>query len=144
MKPVVVHKKCPADVKVCTAKTSCPVNAIGFIKVEEPMLDKVFTDKYDRCPLAASGLWGTVSPPEGMEIKIGEVGTEDNPIPFGDPYIRVVIDYEKCTLCGLCVDTCCGYAIDLIDDEMDIEEYNNTVVIPENKSGGCGCSSNGC
>ena len=51
---------------------------------------------------------------------------------------------DNCTLCGLCVDTCCGYAIDLIDDEMDIEEYNNNVVIPENKSGGCGCSSNGC
>jgi len=142
MKPVVVHKKCVADIKVCTAKNSCPVNAIGFVRVKEPMLDKIITDKFDRCPLAAAGLAGTLAPPEGMEMKIGAVGTDDNPIPFGDPYIRVVIDYDKCNLCGLCVDACCGYAIDLVDDDVDIEEYNNSVTIPKTNSSGCGCSCN--
>ena len=142
MKPVVIHKKCFADIKICTAKTSCPVNAIGFVKVEEPLLDKTLTDKCDRCPLAAAGIKGTLETPNGVENKIGVIGTVENPIPIGDPFVRVVIDYDKCTCCGLCVEGCCGYAIDMVDDDVDIEEYNNFVSTPETKTG-C-CCAGGC
>lgn len=113
MKPVVNHKKCFADVKICTAKTACPVNAIRFEKVEEPIFDKEITDKFDRCPMGAAGLVVDLVTPDWNECKLGPIGTMDNPIPAGDPYVRVVIDYDKCTGCGVCVDGCCGYAIDI-------------------------------
>ena len=117
MKPVVNHKKCFADVKICTAKTACPVNAIRFVKVEEPMYDKEFEcNGGDRCPMCAAGLVADFVTPEWNECKCGVIGTEDNPIPAGDPYVRVVIDYDKCTYCGLCVDGCCGYAIEMVDE----------------------------
>jgi len=116
MKPVVNHKKCFADVKICTAKIACPVKAICFEKVKEPMLDKTFTDKMDRCPFYPSGLVTGIATPEWNDCKCGLIGTEDNPIPMGDPYVRVVIDYDKCTCCGLCVEGCCGYAIEMVED----------------------------
>jgi formate hydrogenlyase subunit 6/NADH:ubiquinone oxidoreductase subunit I len=116
MKPVVNHKKCFADVKICTAKTACPVNAIGFVKVEEPMFDKELTPNVDLCPMCAAGLSCDLATPERNECAVGQIGTEENPIPVGDPYIRVVIDYDKCTLCGLCIDGCCGYAIEMVEE----------------------------
>ena len=117
MKPVVNHKKCFADVKICTAKTACPVNAIGFVKVAEPMLDKEVTGNPDLCPMCAAGLAVDLATPDWNECKLGPIGTEDNPIPAGDPYVRVVIDYDKCIYCGLCVEGCCGYAIEMVEDE---------------------------
>jgi ferredoxin len=116
MKPVVNHKKCFADIKICTAKLVCPVKAIGFEKVEEPMLNKTLTDKTDRCPFSPSGLTTDLATPDWKECKCGIIGTEDNPVPIGDPYIRVVIDYDKCIHCELCIEGCCGYAIEMIDD----------------------------
>ena len=114
MKPVVNHKKCFADIKICTAKTACPVNAIRFVRVEEPMLDKELTDNFDRCPMCAAGLVGDLATPDWNECKVGQIGTEENPFPVGDPYVRVEIDYDKCTYCGLCVEGCCGYAIEMV------------------------------
>ena len=139
MKPIVIHKKCFADIKICTAKNSCPVNAIGFVKVEEALLDKTLTDKCNRCPLAASGIRGTLDTPDRIECKCGVIGTADNPIPIGDPFVRVVIDYDKCTCCGLCVEGCCGYAIEMVDDDVEVENYNYSGSASEAKSG-CGCA----
>jgi len=116
MKPAVIHKKCFADVKICTAKTACPVNAIWFEKVAEPMLNKELTDNFDRCPLGAAGLVADLATADWNECQCGKIGTMDNPIPAGDPYVRVMIDYDKCTCCGLCVEGCCGYAIEMVDD----------------------------
>ena len=30
-------------------------------------------------------------------------------------YGRIIIDYDKCTECGLCAEECCGTAIDMVD-----------------------------
>jgi len=115
MKPAVNHKKCFADVKICTAKGACPVNAIWYEKVAEPMLDKELSGN-DRCPMGAAGLSVDVATLEWNECKCGRIGVPENPIPAGDPYVRVHIDYDKCTYCGLCIEACCGNAIEMIDD----------------------------
>ncbi|MCL2578246.1 MAG: 4Fe-4S binding protein [Defluviitaleaceae bacterium] len=36
------------------------------------------------------------------------------------PYGRIIIDYDKCTRCGLCVKECCGTAIGLFPEDFKI------------------------
>ena len=141
MKPVVNHKKCFADPKICTAKTACPVNAIGFVKVKEPMYEKEITDKFDRCPMGEAGLFVDLVTPDWNweQCECGPIGTYENPIPAGNPYLRVVIDYDKCTYCGICVEGCCGYAIEMVDDDVEVEDYNYSASTSETKSC-CGCA----
>lgn len=96
MKPVVDMKKCGASQSSCKAIKACPVEAISYIESKEPILDKDIS-----CSCTPS--------------------TETNSCDCGDdcggsPYGRIVIDYDKCTGCGLCVDECCGNAIDLVNN----------------------------
>ena len=37
---------------------------------------------------------------------------EDENEPLGG---KILFDYDKCTGCGLCVDACCGHAIEMVD-----------------------------
>ena len=87
MKPVVNDKKCGASMKACKALRLCPVGAISYIEIDEAVSEK---------NVDCSG---------GCDCGEGSCG--------GSPFGRIVIDYGKCTGCGVCVDECCGGAIDM-------------------------------
>jgi ferredoxin len=104
MKPVVDMKRCFASQSVCKAIKACPVAAITYIDVDEPIMDKTL-----ECNCA---------PPDGNPNSGGcDCGGDcgdDLCSCGGSPYGRIVIDYDKCTACGICVTECCGTAIDMV------------------------------
>ena len=113
MRPVVDMKRCFASRKVCMAIKSCPVGAISYAEAVEPILDK--TLKCNCNDREALGL-------KPMSVKGYSAGCDceggcDNDDPLyscgGTPYGRIIIDYDLCTECGLCVKECCGTAIHL-------------------------------
>jgi len=87
MKPIINDKKCGASEKGCTAIKICPVDAIGFVEVEEAL-----TGVTVECSCKCS------------------CGCDCKPNPYG----RIIIDYDKCIECGVCADECCGKAIELV------------------------------
>jgi len=103
MKPVVDMKRCFASEQVCTAIKCCPVVAVTYIEVDKPILDKTLN-----CNCAV---------PEGVTSKCGCDGDCGNELYScgGTPYGRIIIDYDKCTGCGLCAQECCGTAIDMVN-----------------------------
>lgn len=120
-KPVVNLKKCFTDKYVCTAIRACPVDAISYIEVDEPILDKQLTGRLDRCPLAAKGIKATINVTERnagclSTANLANAKSGDLIEGVGNPWGRIIIDYDKCTYCGECVDACCGYAIDWVED----------------------------
>ena len=109
MKPVVDTKRCFASKSVCKAIKVCPVEAISYIEVDEPILDKILN-----C---------ICSPPNPTEGNLSSCKCDcesgcnsDDPLYRcgGTPYGRIIIDYEKCTECGICAEECCGTAIDMV------------------------------
>ena len=103
MKPVVDMKRCFASQSVCKAIKACPVIAITYIEVEEPILDKNL-------------VCNCVPPTEENPSKgCGCGGNCGNDLYScgGTPYGRIIIDYDKCVGCGLCAEECCGTAIDM-------------------------------
>jgi len=104
MKPIVDLKKCFASKSVCTAIKCCPVNAITYIEVDEPILDKSLNCNCND-PLR-KGKIEVVCSDSGCGDELYSCG--------GTPYGRIVIDYDKCIECKLCANECCGSAIDLI------------------------------
>ena len=105
MKPKVDDKRCFAIESVCKAIKACPTQAISYIEVDEPILDKTLncncappTDGSNSCGCDCGGSCGDGS--DGC---------------VGSPYGRIVIDYDKCIECGVCAEECCGTAIDMID-----------------------------
>ena len=98
MKPRVNDKKCGASESACKIIKICPVEAISYIEVDE-----VITDRNVECSTSSSGC--------GCSCDCG-CGDDSNDC-GGSPYGRIIIDYDKCTGCGVCADECCGNAIEM-------------------------------
>jgi hypothetical protein len=138
MKPVVDFKRCFASKQVCTAIKCCPVKAVSYIEVDEPILDKFLNcncndpNRTGKIPVACtdSGCGCGVSGcgDENGEYNVNSCG--------GSPYGRIIIDYNKCTRCGLCVKECCGTAIGLYPEDCKIEPIKGK---PK-----CGCEGGCC
>lgn len=105
MKPNVDMKRCFASKNICKAIKSCPVDAISYIEVADPILDK--------------NLICNCAPPAKEKSSDGcECGGKCGNDVYdcgGTPYGRIVIDYGKCIECGICAEECCGTAIDMIE-----------------------------
>jgi len=115
MKVKINDKKCGANENTCTAIKVCPVGAINYIKVDEAI-----TDKEVKCDSSS-----------GCGCGCGDDSTDCGADPFG----RIVIDHDKCTGCGLCVEKCCGKAI----------EYTDTADCRSDKCGSQSCEpTKGC
>lgn len=98
MKPKVDNKRCFASKEVCKAIQVCPTQAISYIEVEEPILDKNLVCNCKPTTCNCNG---------GCGNDLYSCG--------GTPYGRIIIDYDRCTGCGLCAAECCGTAIDMVD-----------------------------
>lgn len=96
MKPIVDMKKCGASQDGCKAIKACPADAISYTEDSEPILDKNLT-----CTCTPS----TGTTPCDCD---GDCG--------GSPRGRILIDYNKCIECELCVQECCGNAITLVSN----------------------------
>lgn len=94
MKPRINGKKCGASESACKVIKVCPTQAIIYIEVDEPLLDRNV-----ECGSCGCGC---------------DCGTGASDC-GGSPYGRIVIDYEKCIECGVCADLCCGNAIEMIN-----------------------------
>ena len=103
MKPVIDMKRCFASQSVCKAIKACPTEAISYIEVDEPIIDKNL-----ECNCAPPDDSGT----GGCDCG-GNCGNDVYSC-GGTPYGRIIIDYTLCTECGLCVEECCGTAIDMV------------------------------
>ena len=99
MKPVIEARRCCANEAICTVLKGCPLSAVSYIEVDEPILDKFLNCNCDD----------------------RDCGDHDLGSCEGSPYGRIVIDYDKCTRCGLCVAECCGTAIGLFPESYVIE-----------------------
>jgi len=117
MKPVVDVKRCYASAKVCTAIKCCPVKAVSYVEMDEPILDKTLN-----CNCNDPNRTGKI-PVTCTDDGCGDSGCCGNDLYScgGTPYGRIVIDYDQCTKCGLCTKECCGSAIDMLDDDFDVE-----------------------
>jgi len=104
MKPQVDDKRCFASQTVCKAIKACPVEAISYIEVDEPILDKNLV-----CNCAPP----TDDSDSGGCDCGGDCGSDLYSC-GGTPYGRIIIDDDKCTECGLRVEECCGTAIDWV------------------------------
>jgi len=117
MKPKVDDKRCFASQNVCKALKACPMKAISYIEVAEPILDKNLVcncspQKTIALPYKFEPL-DALSNSCGCDCVSGECGNDLYSC-GGTPYGRIIIDYEKCIECGICADECCGTAIDMI------------------------------
>ena len=103
MKPKVNDQKCGASENACKIINICPVEAISYIEADEPI-----TNRKTDCNTATDN-----------PAKCGcDCGCNNNSIGCGgSAYGRIIIDYEKCTGCGLCADECCGAAIEMVEVE---------------------------
>ena len=112
MKPVVERRRCFASKTVCTAIKCCPVDAISYIEVDEPILDKFLS-----CNCNDPNRTGEI-PVVCGDGDCTDSGCDDNGLYScgGTPYGRIIIDYDKCTRCALCVKECCGTAIGLFPE----------------------------
>ena len=99
MKAKVIDNKCGAGETACKVLKICPVDAIGYIEVDEAI-----TDRDVNCN----------STPE-TDCDCGCDCGDDTNVCGGNPYSRIVIDAEKCTGCGICVEKCCGSAIEMVE-----------------------------
>ena len=122
MKPKVDMKRGFASKDVCMAIKLCPIKAISYIEVEEPILDKTLKCNCDE--REARGL--TPMSEQGHSAGCACTGgcdsdTEDNLYGCGGtPYGRIIIDYDKCIKCGICAKECCGDAIDMVDESENV------------------------
>ena len=118
MKPVVRLKNCFASQSVCTAIKCCPVKAVGYIEVAEPILDKTLKcncnerEELGLSPMSVDGYGGGCDCAGGCESGSGDKLYDCG----GNPYGRIIIDYDKCIECGLCAKECCGTAIDMVEE----------------------------
>ena len=94
MKPKINDKRCGASQNSCKAIKTCPVEAISYVEVLEPI-----TDRNVQCTSGCGC---------GFDCDNGASDCG------GSLYGRIVIDYDKCIECGICADECCGTAIDMV------------------------------
>jgi len=97
MKPKVNDKKCGASESACKIIKVCPVEAVSYIEIAEPI-----TDRNVECSTSSGCSCGC-----DCDESSNDCG--------GSPYGRIIIDYDKCTGCGVCAEECCGNAIEMID-----------------------------
>ena len=119
MKPVVDMKRCFASKDVCMAIKSCPFKAVSYIEVKEPILDKnLKCNCNDREALGLSPM-SEKGHSAGCDCAGGCGSDSGNDLYAcgGTPYGRIIIDYGKCTGCGLCAKECCGSCIDMVDEK---------------------------
>ena len=119
MKPKVRLKNCFASRTVCTAIKLCPVKAVSYKDVPEPILDKTLKcncnerEELGLTPMSVDGYSGGCDCADGC----CDNGSGDKLYDCGGtPYGRIIIDYDKCVGCGICAKECCGDAIDMVDD----------------------------
>ena len=106
MKPQINDKKCGANEKSCKLTKLCPVGAISHKVVKEPILDRVVN-----CGSSSTSSCGC-----GCNSDKKTENTNTNTGCGGaSPYDRIVIDQDKCIECGVCVDACCGKAVEMAD-----------------------------
>jgi len=127
-KPVVDLKRCFASKDVCMAIKSCPFKAVSYIEAAEPILDKNLKcncnerEALGLTPMSVKGYSG------GCDCAGGCGSGDDLYSCGGTPYGRIIIDYDKCTGCGLCAKECCGSCIDMIDEKAaDKEEIRGHI-----------------
>ena len=101
MKPKVNDKKCGASESACKIIKICPVEAISYIEADEAI-----TDRSVSCNAIADS-----SAKCGCNCDCNDSSNSCG----GSPYGRIVVDYDKCTGCGLCAEECCGAAIEMVD-----------------------------
>jgi len=138
LKPVIDMRRCFASKQVCTAIKCCPVKAVSYIEVDEPI-----NDKFLNCNCNDPNRTGKI--PVGDSVG-GGCGCADSGSDCGNtlyscggtPYGRIIIDYAQCTRCGLCVNECCGTAIGLFPEDFIIEP------IKGNPKSSCGCAGGCC
>ena len=99
MKAKVNDTKCGAVESMCTVSKICPVDAISYTDVAEAI-----TDKNVNCKTSSDSDCG-------CECDCGDDSNSCEPNPYG----KIIIDYDKCTGCGICAAKCCGEAIEMID-----------------------------
>ena len=136
MKPVVDFRRCFASKSVCTAIKLCPFEAITYVEVDVPIMDKTLKcNCNEREELGLTPM--SENPGGGCDCAGGCVGENNDPLYDcgGTPYGRIVIDYGKCTRCGICVKECCGTAIGLFPEHFVVEPVVGNVKC--NCAGGC-------
>ncbi|MCL2526805.1 MAG: hypothetical protein FWE42_00195 [Defluviitaleaceae bacterium] len=116
MKPKVDIRRCFASKDICTAIKLCPVKAVSYIEVPEPILDKTLKcncnerEELGLTPMSADGYSAGCDCADGCESETGG----DLYACGGTPYGRIIIDCDKCIECGICAKECCGNAIDMV------------------------------
>ena len=129
MKPKVDLKKCFASKDVCTAIKLCPVKAVSYIEVPEPILDKTLNcncnerEELGLTPMSVDGYSAGCDCAGGCDND-----GDDLYACGGNPYGRIIIDYDKCVKCGICTKECCGSAIDMIAESKN-ESVNKDVTV---------------
>jgi len=120
MIPKVDMKRCFASKTVCTAIKCCPTKAIDYIEVDEPILDKTLN-----CNCNNPNRTGKI-PVTCSESGCNDTGCGSNDLYAcgGNPYGRIIVNYNKCIKCGLCAKECCGSAIDMV---KDLKETPNSI-----------------
>ena len=120
LKPVVDFRRCFASKDVCTAIKLCPFGAVGYIETDVAIIDKVL--KCNCNEREELGLTPMSENPSGGCDCAG--GCESNDPLYdcgGTPYDRIIIDYDKCTRCGICVKECCGTAIGFFPEHFVVQ-----------------------
>jgi len=126
MKPKINMKKCFASKDTCTAIKLCPVKAIKYLEVPEPILDKTLKCNCNErevlglTPMSADGYDAGCDCAGGC----GD-GNENGGELYacgGSPYGRILIDYDKCVECGICAKECCGSAIEMAGNSKNKKE----------------------
>ena len=127
MKPVVDFRRCFSSKTVCTAIKYCAVGAVSYIELDVPIMDKFLNcncddrEKLGQKPVSVEGGYSA-----GCDCGGGCCGddTTDGEKLYdcgGTPYGRIVIDYDKCTRCGICAKECCGTAIGMYPEHFVVE-----------------------
>ncbi|MCL1867041.1 MAG: hypothetical protein FWF82_06495, partial [Oscillospiraceae bacterium] len=98
MKPVVDFRRCFSSEKVCTAIKCCPVKAVSYIEVDEPI-----NDKFLNCNCNDPNRTGKIAACTDGDCGCGgdsDCGTDLYSC-GGAPHGRIIIHHDKSTKGGL-------------------------------------------